>query len=92
MRRDDENATNDELDCFSIIDSSCQSQSSTHSKSTAGRRHIWSLKVGDELKLTHSANNEHLTSLEQDVLWEYAKLGDKIRRVSYRPHLLCVAK
>lgn len=29
-----------------------------------------------------SASNEQLSSLEQDVLWEYAKLGDKIKRVS----------
>jgi hypothetical protein len=48
--------------------------------------------MGDKIKLNTSANNEHLTSLEQDVLWEYAKLGDKIKRVSYSPDLHVVAK
>lgn len=33
-----------------------------------------------------SANNSQLSELEGEVLWEYAKLGDKIRRVgSSRP-------
>ncbi|WVW82942.1 hypothetical protein I302_104957 [Kwoniella bestiolae CBS 10118] len=28
------------------------------------------------------ANNNHLSTLEQDVLWEFAKLNDKVKRAS----------
>lgn len=35
-----------------------------------------------KLKPSPSANHDQLSPLEQDVLWEYAKLGDKLKRVS----------
>ncbi|KAL1412505.1 hypothetical protein Q8F55_000251 [Vanrija albida] len=33
-------------------------------------------------KVNPYANNSQLSELESDVLWEYAKLGDKIRRIT----------
>ena len=35
-----------------------------------------------------SANTSQLSLLERDVLWEYAKLNDKIKRVSRIPSIV----
>lgn len=52
----------------------------TPSGSDFGSRRI----ISADASVMRSTNNAQLSSLEQDVLWEYAKLGDKIKRVNPR--------
>lgn len=47
-----------------------------------GRRQSIVSYRGGHSSLSCSANHAQLSPLEQDVLWEYTKLGNKIKRVS----------